>query len=289
MTRVRVINRSDRPLNLPHPATGIELSWAPAGSPGDSRDYPESAVQYALDHFGPLLEIVTPETLDLTAKNKVEQEFWVGNYSGDPDAWEEKPGQVWSKEKGNHTGVIKNGNKQPATFVGQLGRRSEIEYTARGFALNRTYPGYLVKIPPYSRMKVTADQFSVLIQRDAEQSAEYAGRIGEARGPSAFEPDLDDPKWTINTMRTWLKLVAAAPGVKAGKDVCGPSEEELREKLAQEGHAGEAIEDALYTARYDLWVRCRLRSMNPKVRIPTEKDFNVAVAREAKASKGKAA
>lgn len=289
MTRVRIVNRSDRHLSIPHPATGIDLSWEPAGNPGDTRNYAPDAAQYALDHFGSLLEVVTLGSGDLTAKTAKEAEFWIGNYSGDPDAWEEKPGQVWTKEKGNHMGVIRNGNKQPATFMGQLGRRSEIVYTQRGFPENRTFPGYIVKIPPYSRLKVTADQFAVLIQRDAEQSAEYAGRIAEARAPQPFEPDLEDESWTIDRMRVWLKQVPAVPGVKAGKDVCGPSEKELKERFTSEGLTGEQLEEALYGARYDLWVRCQLRAMRPNIKLPTEKDFNAALAREAKADKTKAA
>jgi hypothetical protein len=272
-------------LNIPHPETGIDLSWEPAGSPGDVRNYSPEAAQYALDHFGPLLEVVAPGSGDLTTPQTQTQEYWIGNYSGDPDAWESKPGQVWTKEKGNHMGVLANGNKQPAEFVGQLGRVNKIIYTPKGFPESRTFPGYLVKIPPYSRIKVTADQFAVLIQRDAEQSVEYAGRIAEARAPSAFEPELNDDSWTIDKMRVWLKLTPAAKGGKAGKDVCGPTEKELKAGFASEGLAGETLEDALYDARYDLWVRCRLRAMNPNIKLPTEKDFNAALAREAKAEK----
>lgn len=289
MTRVRIVNRSDRKLSIPHPATGIDLTWEPAGTPGDTRSYAQEAAQYALDHFGPLLDVVTPGSGDLTAKQQQVQEYWIGNYSGDPDAWEEKPGEVWTKEKGRHTGIIRNGNKQPSEFVGQLGRRSEIIYTPKGFPENRTFPGYLVKIPPYSRLKVNKDQFSVLIQRDAEQSVEYAGRIAEARAPSNFEPLLEDDSWTHDKMRVWLKLTPAASGVKAGKDVCGPTEKEVKASLVAEGLSGEALEDALYDARYNLWVRCQLRAMNPNIKLPTEKDFNAALAREVKAEKSKAA
>ncbi len=285
MTRIRVVNRSDRKLSIPHPATGIDLAWEPAGAPGDTRSFAAEVAQYALDHFGPLLEVITPGSGDLTKGQAPVVEYWLGNYSGDPDAWEEKPGEVWTKEKGRHTGVLHNGNKQPATFVGQLGRRSEIEYTAKGFPQNHTYPGYLVKIPPYSRLKVNADQFAVLIQRDAEQSVEYAGRIAEARGPTTFEPELEDDSWTIDRMRVWLKLCPAAKGGKAGKDVCGPPEKDVKANLVDEGYSGEALEDALYDARYDLWARCRLRAMNPNIKLPTEKDFNAALAREAKATK----
>lgn len=289
MSRVRVVNRSDRELNLPHPQTGVEMSWAPAGHPGDYRDYAPEMAQYAMDHFGPLLELVTPGSTDLTAQQTKAKEYWIGNFSGDPDAWEERPAEVWTKEKGRHMGVIKNANKQPATFRASLGKKSGPEVTPKGFWLNRTYPGYIVTIPPYSRIKVNADQFSVLIQRDAEQSAEYAGRIAEARGPTDFEPELEDERWTIDRLRVWLKLCPAVPGVKAGKDVAGPSEKDLRAQMTAEGLSGEQFEDALYTARYDLWVRCRLRAMNRNVKIPSEKDFNAAVAREAKAEKGKAA
>jgi hypothetical protein len=289
MTRVRIVNRSDRKLSIPHPATGVDLSWEPAGNHGDTRSYASDAAQYALDHFGPFLEVISPGSGDLTDKQEKEQEYWIGNYSGDPDAWESKPGLVWTKEKGNHTGLIANGNKQPATFVGQLGRVNKIIYTPKGFPESRTFPGYLVKIPPYSRIKVNKDQFAVLIQRDAEQSIEYSGRIAEARAPSGFEPELEDDSWTHDRMRVWLKLAPAAPGVKAGKDVCGPSEKELKAKLAADSLTGEELETALYDARYDLWVRCRLRAMNMNVRLPTEKDFNAALAREAKAEKTKAA
>lgn len=285
MARIRIVNRSDRELSIPHPQTGVDMTWAPAGHPGDYRDYTPEMAQYAMDHFGPLLEVVTPENSDLTAQQQKAQEYWLGNFSGDPDAWEEKPAEIWTKEKGRHMGVIRNANKQPATFRASLGKKSGPEVTPKGFWLNRTYPGYIITIPPYSRVKVTADQLAVLIQRDAEQSAEYAGRIMEARGPVAFEPELEDDKWTIDRLRMWLKLCPAAPGVKAGKDICGPSEKELRAKLAANGLEGELLDEALYTARYDLWVRCRLRAMNLNVKIPTEKDFNAAVAREAKASK----
>jgi hypothetical protein len=68
-----------------------------------------------------------------------------------------------------------------------------------------------------------------------------------------------------------------------GRDIIGPSEAEIRAQYADEDEA----EIAVSSARYDMWVRCFLRCADVRFQLPTRKDFDAALAREAKALKKK--
>lgn len=300
MQYVRLLSKSNKPLSIHYPDEGIDITWQPSGQPGSVVDLPEEAANFCLQHFGPLLEVLKPEVQSLAKEEQ--REYWLANMTGDPDAWDERPAEVWDRNAHGGKGAlvmstVKNGNKQPSTFVSYVGRVNDINkghfvyingqiqrQTDPDFNQSVTLPGKRLEIKPYERRQVTKTQFEVLLQRDSEQSIEYASKILESRPPSDFEPDFYDPEyWTSSKMQTWLEMTPNADGRKAGKHILGPTEAELEKET--EGLGPTAKGQRLAAARYDLWTRCFFRMANPKVRLPTRKEFEAAVARKAKAAK----
>jgi hypothetical protein len=215
--------------------------------------------------------------------------------TGDPDA-PDTVGEYWSPRLQKNVPEM-NDNKAPQELKFRLGRFNGLkmpgtwryrvgpnEWAYNERPVQVTEPGKLIKIAPYSRIKVTEEQKESILatQRDAPKA--LSSRVILSRPPreDGFEPDYADREfWTLDNMRAYLELIPGSGGRPMGRDLIGPSEAEIRAKFADEDEADIAIE----AARYDMWTRCFLRCADPKFKLPSKKEFDAAVARKAKAAK----
>jgi len=230
----------------------------------------------------------------LIEEHKV-KEFYIANMTGDPDA-PETVGEYFNLRTQKQEKEM-NDNKQPQVLRYRLGRFNGLKEPgtwrfrgANGWQYNDkpvqvTLPGKLVTIAPYSRKKVTLEQMETILAGDRDSPSNLQGKVIISRLPSDFEPNFDDPFWTLDAMRTWLELVPGSGDKPMGRDVIGPSEAEIRAQYAVGDDDEDEAEIAVNTARFDMWTRCYFRSADPRFKLPTKKDFDASLARKAKAAK----
>lgn len=273
---VRVVNQTDQ--RLPFSVQGVDIIWEPRNQKGSVLELPKDAADICKAHFGELLLIIEPKKLDFTDPEK-SREYFLANMTGDPDAWEKRPVKQYNYGLKKYEVVdIINENKDPAVFTATLGRYNgfvdhwvtyidgEMQRNVKPTLV--TIPGRPIEIPPYSRAKVTAEQLQVLMARDADSGVASQGRIIISRA-YGYEPDLEDTDyWTHDRIRVWLGFMPALGGYKAGKDIIGKSEAELRADLKAAGASDLAYKMALYTARKELCFRAHFRAANPIFILP---------------------
>lgn len=281
---VRVVNTVDR--RLPIQYGDAEIAFEPAGQFGSALELPKDAADFCLGHFGNLLMVIEPKNLDFT-NPEINKEYWIANMTGDPDAWSVRPAKQYNyaQQKWEVVEII-NENRDPAPFVAALGRYNgfvdhwvtyidgEPQRNVKPTVV--TIPGRKIEIPPYSRAKVTADQLSTLIGRDAEAPISTRGRIIVSRAPSSFEPIFegeDSEYWTLDRMRFWLTYMPMLAGFKAGKEIIGKSEAAIRAPLEAEKASATKIQMALHVARKETWIRCFFRAANPQFILPSRETF----------------
>lgn len=288
---VRLVNKSEQTLPIPWGKSTIRFS--PRGQPGSVQDLPEDAAEYCRGHYGDMLQVIEPTaSVSSLIPNRAVEKFYVANMTGDPDA-PEYVGEFFNLRTQKQQKEM-NDNKQPQEFTCRLGRFNglkqpgEWRYQGEGGRwqyndkpVQVTTPGKVIRIPPYGRIEVTQEQQESILSTQREAPDGLRGRVIASRAPSGFEPDFDDTSWTLNRMRTWLGLIPGSGAKPMGRDIIGPAEEELRASFEDEDEA----DVALAKARFDMWTRCQLRAMDPQFRLPTEKDFNAALGREARAAK----
>lgn len=281
---VRLVNTTER--RLPISFNDSEIVWEPAGQIGSVLELPKDAADYCLGHFGNLLMVVEPKNQDFT-QQEVYKEYWLANMTGDPDAWDKRPAKQYNYalQKWEVVDII-NENRDPAPFISTLGRYNgfvdhwvtyidgEPQRNVKPTVV--TIPGRRIEIPPYSRAKVTADQLTVLMQRDADAPLSTRGRIIVSRPPSEFEPDFEGENseyWTIDKMRCWLTYMPLLGNFKAGKEVMGRSEADIRKELETNKATATKTTMEIYKTRKELWIRCFLRAANPQFILPNQKTF----------------
>jgi hypothetical protein len=279
---VRVVNRSES--RLPIPWGKNTIVFAPRGQPGSVQDLPEDAAEYCRGHYGEMLGVIEPTSVvESFVEEQKHEEFYVANMTGDPDA-AEFVGE-YRNLRTDKMEKERNDNKQPQELKYRLGRFQTVDgrWTTNDKPVQVTTPGKLLRIEPYTRKKVTRGQFETIMALDISAPMNLQGRVCQSRAPSDFEPNFDDPWWTIDRMRTWLSCIPGTGTKPMGRDIAGPSEAEIRAGFADEDEADVAVS----TARFDMWVRCFMRAANLQFKLPSRKEFDASLARDAKAAKKK--
>lgn len=296
---VYLVNATDKPLSLVYEGTAIR--FRPQGQPGSLVQLPKAAADYVRGHVGDQVKVVESASFkSLIEKPRVEV-FYLANMSGNPDAPEFFEEEFVDVRTGKYEKKrTYNELREPQVFKARLGMYSGVKppNTLRykdgegNMVYNKTdiqvtLPGRLIEIPPFGRVEVTREQFETLMQRDLNRPETRQGQLVKSRAPSEFEPEFNDPKWTIDNLRLWLELVPATGEKFGGKEVMGPSEADI--KAANSSLSELELSMKLHEVRFDLWKRCALRAADPEFTLPKESDFNAAKARKAKGAKSESA
>lgn len=298
--RIRLLNTTDRVLRLRY--GGNAIVFQPHGVPGSVVPLPKAAADYVMGHLGNQVEVVAEATAVSYVEHRKIDRYYIANFSGDPDSPEYYESKFLKADGTEGVRRVKNEIHTPQVFKARLGRESKIvdagahqyvdqhsgKLTRNKKAMQVTYPGKLLTIPPYTVVEVTQGQFQTLLSMEADKPLDYPRFLRPSRPPSDFEPDYNDPWWTLDRIRMWLMETPETNEREAGQVVAGDSEKELREKWAAEGLEPDAIELQLEETRFKLYARSKIRAMDlDYAQLPSKSEFEASWARRAKAEKTK--
>lgn len=293
---VTLVNTTQRPIRT-RSQEGTAVVFAPAGHPGSSVNLTKTAADYIRGNLLDQVSVLTAPRGESYMEREVQQSFWIANMTGDPDAPAMFTETFQEGVEGKSRQVeIRNEMREPRTYKTRMGRFHGIKEPGTFWcrqsdrtmgwnvtAMQVTLPGKIVVIPPYSRIEVNQSQFETLLMLDREQPQHKRGQLIGSRAPSDFEPNLEDPFWTLDNLRTWIEAVPGTDDKEPGAMVMGPSEAELRAEYPDVSPTDWSL--LLHDARLTVWKRCKLRCLDPQFNIPTKDEFNLAKARKSKASK----
>lgn len=295
--RVRLLNTTDRVLRLRF--NGESIVFQPHGMPGSVHSLPKAAADYVKGQLMDQVEVVAEQAAISYVAHKAVQRYYLANFSGDPDSLEffetESIGMDGSLQKKR----VRNELHTPQVYKARLGRKSMIvdpgthkyadPQTGKIMANTRpmqvTYPGQLLTIPPYTVVEVSKGQYNTILSSEYDRPADYPKFIRPSRPVGEFEPDYNNPWWTLNRLRTYLEMIPESNEREAGVVVAGPSEEELRRQLKAEDLDEDTIELRVEKARYETFIRCKIRCMDLSFVLPTRGEFDSYNARKGKAKK----
>jgi hypothetical protein len=281
----RLLNVSDQVISYRH--GGKLWTFAPHGQKGSLLPVPSDVTEVLLQKFGHDLQVVGAYAQrTYVPKNEIKR-YYVGNFSGDPDAPKEFETVKIDKDGNEKTIRVKNSIAAPRTFTRTLGREMEIKppgsvtyidpylgERTNDYPMQVTLPGRPVVIPPFSVVEVTYQQFySIML-------SERGNRTFFCR-PSrdlTWVPDYTDPSMTLDRFHTYLSLFGETPSQEAGAALVPGTEAELRARWIGEGKDEDAVEEAVESARWDAFARGRLRAMNLDHALPTQAEFEAAWA-----------
>lgn len=292
---VHVVNNTEKRLSMVY--DGAAIVFQPQGLPGSLLQLPKAAAEYVKGHLQEQVRIINGASFKSIIEKPKFEVYYVANMSGDPDAaeyWEETFRNPVTGE--GEIRKVYNELRHPQSFKARLGRFSGIKpprtllyrdgsgnLVWNDKEIQVTLPGQIIEVPAYGRIEVTKEQFETLIGRDLSRPEHLRGQIIRSRAPTDFEPDFNDPKWTIDALRQYLELVPSTGDKMGGRDVMGKSESEIRAE--NEHMTPTQLAMHLHDVRYKLWARCILRAMDPQFALPSEKEFSLAQARKVKAEK----
>lgn len=283
---IRILNVSENTISYRH--GGKLWTFAPHGQKGSLQPVPPEVAEILLLKFGHDLQVVGAYAQRSYVPVNEIKRYYVGNFSGDPDAPKEFETIRINKDGEERTVMVKNSIAAPRTFSRWLGREMEIkppgsvEYIdpylgkrTNDYPMQVTLPGRPLVIPPFSVVEVTYQQFySIML-------SERGNRTFFCR-PSrdlTWVPSHSDPSMTLDRLHVYLSLFGETPTQEAGAALIPGTEAELRERWAAEGKTDDEIEEGIESARWDAFARGRLRAMNLDHALPTEKEFEAAWAK----------
>lgn len=295
--RVRLLNVSDQVIS--HRYGGKLWSFAPHGHKGSLIGVPPDVADELVLKFGhDLQEVGNISKRSYVPVNDIKR-YYVGNFSGDPDAPKEFDTTKITREGKEVQVKVKNSLSSPRTYVRALGRVMEIKppgsveyvdpYLGRkfnDFPMQVTLPGKPVIIPPYSVVEVTYQQFYSIMLSERGNRAFFCRPSRDL----PWVPEFTDQSMTLDKLNVYLSMFGETPSQEAGAALVVGSEAKIRSDMAASGAEEDAIEETLESLRWDTWARGRLRAMNLDHPLPTKDEFLAAwEAYEAQNGEGKAA
>lgn len=280
---IRLLNVSEVTISYRH--AGKLWTFAPHGQKGSLQPVPSEVAETLLQKFGHDLQVVGAYAQRTYVPVNEIKRYYVGNFSGDPDAPKEFDTVKIDKE-GNEIPIkVKNAIASPRTYTKTLGREMEIKppgsvkyidpylgERTNDYPMQVTLPGKPVVIPPFTVVEVTYQQFySIML-------SERGNRTFFCR-PSrdlAWAPNYTDPTMTLDRFHVYLGLFGETATQEAGAALIPGTETELRDRWAAEGKTEDEIEEGIESARWDAFARGRLRAMNLDHALPSEKEFEAA-------------
>lgn len=282
---IRLLNVSENSIGYRH--SGKLWNFAPHGMKGSLQPVPPDVAEVLLQKFGHDLQVVGAYAQRTYVPINEVKRYYVGNFSGDPDAPKEFETHFITKDGEEKTKMVRNSIASPRTYSRTLGREMEIKppgsvkyidpylgERTNDYPMQVTLPGRPVVIPPYTVVEVTYQQFySIML-------SERGNRTFFCR-PSrdlVWVPHYTDPAMTLDRFHVYLALFGESPTQESGAALVPGTEAELRERWAAEGKSDADIEEAVESARWDAFARGRHRAMNLDHALPTEKEFELAWA-----------
>lgn len=295
--RIRLLNTTDRVLRLRF--NGQSIVFQPHGVPGSVVPLPQAAANYVMGHLGNQVEVVAEAAQVSYVDQKKIERYYLANFSGDPDSPPFYETKFLKNDGTEGSRRVKNELHTPQVFKIRLGRESKIveagahiyldaqtgKLTRNKKAMQVTYPGKALTIPPYTVVEVTKGQFETLLNMEADKPLDYPRFLRPSRPPSDFEPNYNDPYWTFARLQAMLEMLPESNEREAGSALVGPPEAELRKQWAAEGVSEDDIELRLETLRFEMYARCKIRAMDLEYVLPTKAEFDSHWARKAKAEK----
>lgn len=280
---IRILNVSGSTISYRH--SGKLWTFAPHGQKGSLQPVPPDVAETLLQKFGHDLQVVGAYAQRTYVPVNEVKRYYVGNFSGDPDAPKEFETVKVDKDGNETLKMVKNSIASPRTYSRTLGRDMDIkppgsvEYIdpylgkrTNDFPMQVTLPGRPVVIPPFTVVEVTYQQFySIML-------SERGNRTFFCR-PSrdlTWVPNYTDPEMTLDRFHVYLALFGETHAQEAGAALIPGTEAELRERWAAEDKSEDEIEEAVESARWDAFARGRHRAMNLDHALPSEKEFELA-------------
>jgi hypothetical protein len=282
---IRLLNVSESPISYRH--GGKLWTFTPHGQKGSLQPVPPDVAETLLQKFGHDLQVVGAYAQRTYVPVNEVKRYYVGNFSGDPDAPKEFETIKLTKDGEEKVVMVRNSIASPRTYSRTLGREMEIKppgsvkyidpylgERTNDYPMQVTLPGRPVVIPPFTVVEVTYQQFfSIML-------SERGNRTFFCR-PSRdipWAPNYTDPSMTLDRFHVYLALFGETPAQEAGAALIPGTEAELRERAAADDKSDDDIDTLVESARWDAFARGRLRAMNLDHALPTEKEFEAAWA-----------
>lgn len=295
--RVRLLNTTDQVLRLRY--NGKAIVFQPHGTQGSVQALPAAAASYVQGHVGNAVQVLAQEAAVSYVEHKTVERFYLANFSGDPDSPAEYESKYITKDGNEASRKVRNEIHTPQVFKARLGRESKMVDAGAHMYIDPfsgkpernkrpmqvTYPGKMLVIPPYTVVEVTAGQFQTLLNMEQDKPSEYPRFLRASRPPAAFEPDFNNPWWTLDRCRAFLEMFEETNEREAGAAVIGQSEKEMRDELAAADVDEDSIELLIEEERYKMFARCKIRCMDLAHVVPTKAEYDAHWARRAKAAK----
>ena len=258
---------------------GQIIRFGPLGAPDCQLDLPEAVAEIVKEHLGALVmePQFEPQTQSFIEVKRPDS-YWIANMTGDPDA----PAQILTENKidkktGERIPIYEmNEKREPAVIRERMGRTHSYRTTESGLC-QYTSPGKLLEIQPFQRIEVTRGQATTFIKRDQLRQKHQRDRVIRSRPPAEFEPKFD---WKLDELRAWIVLCDPK-----GELVAGPSEKQVRKECEERGDSPEQTYLAIHLAHQKAFQRARLRVMNPKYRLVSQKEFETYMGKQAAKAK----
>jgi hypothetical protein len=200
---------------------------------------------------------------------------WVANMTGNPDAPDEVMGMNMA---GQYVVPEPNPNKAPRTlYIQRVGFGEDNQRNNEGIYIRKMIPGREVSVEPFQQIEVTQAEATSFGRIDDRMPDSHCGATMISRDISdLFQLPLSA---SLDELRAHLEMMPeGGPNFPAGKNVLGESEGEIRERLA--GADKKVIAKAINDAKVLTWKRITLRLFNPRVRVPTEKQYLAFVSKK---------
>ena len=192
------------------------------------------------------------------------EDIWIANVTGNPDAPDNvKVKDKYSKRDGGwQTELVPNPKKDPIVVSRTMQGAMKEVMGADGTLEAENQLPITISVPPFQRIKLPKAQANWFLKRDARQAPTMKGCVIKSRAPSNFEPDMS---WDLDDMRMYMKLVNSKADVgECEKDILV---HKVNGKPKKDG------EMVLFRARQTMLKRLYFYLVDPKVTLPTKREF----------------
>ena len=232
----------------------------------EEREYVKPVADKFLEIRAPLVSIAEDDIGGVYEESSPDI-IWVANVTGNPDAPEEIKAKLFVNRQWQMV-ATENPNKEPRplSLKLDLGMR---EYTAKDGALEALNLGKkVIKVPPYKRRAMPANEAKWWLNRDATSEPHYRGASMKSRAPSMFEPKPETvDEWSLDELRAYLQLLD--PKAETGR-----SEDQVTKDAKKRNHRKpEEIRAHVEEEKSLIMKRLYFRLVDPRYPIPTRRDF----------------
>jgi len=248
-------NSSNRPQPIVYEGMKFELK------PLEERSFEVAVADKFLIDCAPTVKEVDEKDIGGTFQAKaVEEQIWIANMTGNPDASETIVDKVYDTRMRTWATQTGDNPKKPARPVVRKMKGNMQEYTSRsGHAEAFNLFPATIEIPPFKRRLLPKNIAVWMLTRDGNHDKHNRGTIIRSRAPSNFEPD---DSWELDDMRAYLRLMDDSAEI-------GPSETHLSAEYGTED-----IDYYIHAAKVLCLKRLHFRLADPTYRLFNRAEFN---------------